>query len=84
MKYEEENITQTIVDGLTDIEEMYVMSLCDHFIIGSSTFSWWAAVIGKSDIEEIIMPKPWNIRQINETNYLKLPDVTYSEAIFQK
>ena len=29
---------QIIVDGYSDFEELYIMSLCDHFIIGSSTY----------------------------------------------
>ena len=53
------NVSQTIVDGLTDIEEMYTMSLCDHFIIGSSTFSWWAAWLSSNKDKIIITPDKW-------------------------
>ena len=49
-------ITQTIVDGLSDIEEMYVMSLCDHFIVGSSTYSWWSAWLSCNKDKIIIAP----------------------------
>jgi hypothetical protein len=31
--------------GVTDIEEMIIMSQCDHHIIANSTYSWWSAYI---------------------------------------
>jgi hypothetical protein len=52
-------VSQTIVDGLSDLEELYVMSLCDHFIIGSSTYSWWAAWLSESKDKIIITPDRW-------------------------
>jgi hypothetical protein len=53
------DITQTVVDGLSDIEEMYVMSLCDHFIIGSSSYSWWSAWLSCNKDKIIITPDKW-------------------------
>jgi GR25 family glycosyltransferase involved in LPS biosynthesis len=52
-------INQTVVDGLSDIEEMYVMSLCDHFIVGSSTYSWWSAWLSCNKDKIIIAPDKW-------------------------
>lgn len=52
-------VSQTIVDGLSDLEELYVMSLCDHFIIGSSSYSWWAAWLSESKDKIIITPDKW-------------------------
>jgi GR25 family glycosyltransferase involved in LPS biosynthesis len=52
-------VSQTIVDGLSDLEELYVMSLCDHFIIGSSSYSWWAAWLSESKDKIIITPDRW-------------------------
>ena len=52
-------VPQIIVENLTDIEEMYVMSLCDHFIIGSSSYSWWAAWLSFNKNKIIIVPNKW-------------------------
>lgn len=50
---------KTIIEGFTDIEELYIMSLCNHFIIGSSTYSWWAAWLCNNKNKIIIVPDKW-------------------------
>ena len=50
------------ISGYKDYEELYLMSLCDHFIIANSTFSWWAAYLSSTQSEEskiVIAPNPW-------------------------
>lgn len=39
--------------------DFYLMSLCDHFIISNSSFSWWAAFLGKTKTKNVICPKDW-------------------------
>lgn len=49
---------------IKDYEELHLMSLCHHFIIANSTFSWWAAWLSdsaeKGGQEKIVIgPKQW-------------------------
>jgi hypothetical protein len=42
-----------IDEPVTDIEEMAIISQCDHHIIANSTYSWWAAYIN-TDPDKIV------------------------------
>ena len=42
--------------GLTPIEQLSLMSLCDHFIISNSTFSWWGAMLGEKKESIVVRP----------------------------
>ena len=46
-------------DGLTDIEELHLMSTCQHNIIANSSFSWWAAWLNHNPNKKIFAPDPW-------------------------
>jgi hypothetical protein len=39
------------------IEQLCLMTLCDHFIISNSTFSWWGAYLGETSKSQIIHPR---------------------------
>jgi hypothetical protein len=39
-----------------EIEDIWLMSLCNHFIIANSTFSWWAAWLGRCGEKNVIVP----------------------------
>jgi len=39
--------------------DMYLMTLCKHFIIANSSFSWWAAWLADSPMKKVIMPRLW-------------------------
>lgn len=42
-----------------DHEALWLLSLCDHFIISNSTFSWWGAWLSRSDNKVVISPSTW-------------------------
>ena len=46
----------TFVEGQTPMQDMALMSLCRHVIMGPSTFSWWGAWLTESPGKIIIAP----------------------------
>lgn len=37
--------------------DLYLMSLCKHFIISNSTMYWWSAYLGEKDGSHVVTPK---------------------------
>jgi predicted O-linked N-acetylglucosamine transferase (SPINDLY family) len=48
-----------IPDDIEDWEQMLVMSLCDHFIIGNSSFSWFGAYFSDNADKLVYYPSVW-------------------------
>lgn len=53
------NIPSTYIENMTDVEGMYLLSKCKHYIISNSSFSWWGAYLGEFSEKVIIAPKKW-------------------------
>jgi hypothetical protein len=51
----------------TEYEELLLMSLCDHFIIPNSTFSWWSAYLCKNKDKIVCYPETWFGHSVNNS-----------------
>lgn len=63
-----------------DHEGIWLLSLCDHFIISNSTHSWWGAWLSRSENKTVIAPETWFGPEIGEDpkdlycdSWIKLP-----------
>jgi hypothetical protein len=58
----------------TGIEDLILMSMCHHNIIGNSSYSWWAAFKNKNESKKVVCPKNYlkdysSFRHINGNYY---------------
>lgn len=58
-----------LVEGQSVLEDFVMLQQFYNFVIGNSTFSWWAAIL--SDAANVVVPKrPWKIQVENLSPYL--------------
>ena len=46
-------------DGCNELEKLTYMSICKHFILSNSSFSWWAQYLSDYKDKIIIAPDKW-------------------------
>jgi len=75
LKYE----NSIFIENQTSIEDLWLMSLCEHNIIANSSFSWWGAWLNNNENKKVIAPKKWfgehanlNTDNIIPDNWIKL------------
>jgi hypothetical protein len=71
IKWCKENLkfdNMTFVEGNDDVEDIWLMSMCNHNIIANSSFSWWGAWLNGNKDKKIIAPEKWFGDKSN-TNY---------------
>jgi len=47
------------VEGNSDVEDLWLMSLCKKHVIVNSSFSWWGAYLNTSENKMVISPSKW-------------------------
>ncbi len=43
-------------NDLSDADTFQIMCACDHFVIANSSYSWWAAWLGKNCFKQVVAP----------------------------
>ncbi len=58
--FELEEVVHKVIQPSSDpLRDLHLMSLAAHHIIPNSTYSWWAAWIGKKEGQHVLLPDRW-------------------------
>jgi hypothetical protein len=70
-----ENINKTFIENTSEMEDFYLMSLCEKGgICSNSSFSWWGSYLNTNPEKTVIFPKKW-------ANTNKPVDIYYEYSI---
>ena len=71
------------VDASKAYADLWLMTLCDHFIVANSTFSWWGAWLGAKNENSIVIAPGreiyesvawWGFKGLIPERWIKCPD----------
>lgn len=73
------NFECTVVEGLEDYEEMWLITQFPNVIMSNSTFSWWGSFLNKTPNKKIFVPSLWfglkgekHIEDLYEKDWIKI------------
>jgi hypothetical protein len=49
----------TYLEGYKSHEQLWILSLCHHYVISNSSFSWWAAYLSRNPGKIVVAPETW-------------------------
>jgi hypothetical protein len=94
IKWCKENINidnSFFAENMTSWEMLWLMSLCKHFIISNSSFSWWGAFLGEKKNSMVLCPDIWfgpeinvNTSDIYKNNWIKIPTYFKNGGLYPK
>lgn len=69
-----------IFTTFNDYEALWLLSLCQHFVISNSSFSWWGAYLSSHSNKVVVAPDTWvgpdiidDMRDIWCNSWIKIP-----------
>lgn len=72
-----EDLPVTYVEQCNSCEGLYLLTLCNDFVIANSTFSWWGAYLGANEKKIVIAPRLFYAGEEMKNSGIALPDAIY-------